>query len=107
MGRGPLAEAWWCSGYTRTAQPPPAGKWSAMISIKSYLERLSRPVSGQTGPACQTDDLSPALRQALHILLAGLQFESADRSKGRGTIDGLLTRLDRKSKRLNSRHLAI
>ena len=65
-----------------------------MISIKSYLERLSRPVSSQTGQACQTDDLSPALRQALRILLAGLPFESADRTKGRSTIDGLLTRLD-------------
>ena len=65
-----------------------------MISIRSYLERLNRPVSRQTGQACQTDDLSPALRQALRILLAGLPFESADRTKGRSTIDGLLTRLD-------------
>ena len=60
-----------------------------MISIRNYLERLSRPQSTPPG-----QDLSPALRQALRILLAGLPLESVDPGKGRGAIDRLLHRLD-------------
>jgi GGDEF domain-containing protein len=93
-----------------------------MISIKSYLERLSRPDASRTEkvddnvavPAAATaadgvadkaadsadkidgadGDRSPALLQALRIVLAGLPLESEDRAKGRSLIDGLLSRLD-------------